>query len=259
MHLDEKEVVEFFTELFENGSSYTAINTARSALSTILCNDQGLTIGKYNSVKRFLKGVFELRPPMPRYQCIWDANIVLEFLKNWFPYEDLPLSHLTHKVVMLLALSSAQRAQTLHVINVNNVSFADDLVEIPIFKLLKQTTARNRKFLIRLKPFKDQPSLCVIKCLRAYIEKTKVLRGNEEQLLISFVKPHKPVTTQTISRWLKLVLQKAGIDVKFKAHSTRAASVSKSKQNNVNIDEILKKAGWSNDKTFKRFYDKIIV
>ena len=242
MHLDEKEVVEFFTELFENGSSYTAINTARSALSTILCNDQGLTIGKYNSVRRFLKGVFELRPPMPRYQCIWDANIVLEFLRNWYPYEDMPLSHLTHKVVMWLALSvsSAQRAQTLNVINVTNISFSDDLVEIPIYKLLKQTTARNRKFLIRLKPFKDQPSLCIIKCLRAYIEATKELRKNEEQLLISIVKPHKPVTTQTISRWLKLVLQKAGIDVvKFKAHSTRAASVSKSKQNNVNIDEIL--------------------
>ena len=109
--------------LFDQGSGYSVINTARSALSTILCNDKGLTIGNFTSVKRFLKGAFELRPPMPKYQFIWDANLMLNYLENFHPNEDLCLSYLTYKLAMLLALASAQRVQTLHAIKVHNILF----------------------------------------------------------------------------------------------------------------------------------------
>ena len=75
--------IEFLYELFSHDHSYSSLNTARSALSTILWNDNGLTIGKYPSVKRFLKGVFETRPPLPRYIATWDVNIVLCYLKTF--------------------------------------------------------------------------------------------------------------------------------------------------------------------------------
>ena len=66
--------------------------------------------------------------------------------------------------------------------------------------------------------------LCVVASLREYLKRTKTLRNN--QLLISYPKPHKGVTTDTISRWLKLVLKLAGIDTaKFNGYSTRAASI----------------------------------
>ena len=56
------------------------------------------------------------------------------------------------------------------------------------------------------------------------------------------------------------MLEEAGIDITaFQAHSTRAASYSKAKNDNVSTDDILKTAGWSNDRTFKKFYDKIIM
>ena len=58
----------------------------------------------------------------------------------------------------------------------------------------------------------------------------------------------------------KLVLFEAGIDVShFKAHSTRAASVSRAMKDSVNVNEILQAAGWSKSRTFHRFYDKVIV
>ena len=44
MQLHEKAVVRFLTDLSNKGESYSAFNLARSALSTILCNDNGLTI-----------------------------------------------------------------------------------------------------------------------------------------------------------------------------------------------------------------------
>ena len=48
-----------------------------------------------------------------------------------------------------------------------------------------------------------------------------------DKVFISNVKPHKPVSKDTVARWLKNVLAQADIDVAvFKPHSTRAASAS---------------------------------
>ena len=49
----------------------------------------------------------------------------------------------------------------------------------------------------------------------------------------------------------------SGIDTDiFTVHSTRVASTSKAKNNNVGINEIMSRAGWSNVKTFATFYEK---
>ena len=49
-------------------------------------------------------------------------------------------------------------------------------------------------------------------------------------MFLATVRPHKAVSTQTISRWLVKVLDKAGIDVSiYSGHSTRAASTTKAK------------------------------
>ena len=89
MSPDEPQVLEFLTSLFTAGESYSGINSARSALSTFLANEKGTTIGNFPSVKRFLKGVFTLRPPIARYNNIWDVNIVLEYIKIFYPYEGI--------------------------------------------------------------------------------------------------------------------------------------------------------------------------
>ena len=260
MCVDEVEVVRFLMVLYKNGNGYSAINTARCALSTIMCNASGVTIGSFASIKRFVKGVFETRPPRPRYTFIWDANIVLEYLRNFCPIKDMPLSYVTLKLVMLLALATAQRAQTLHSINVENIQISGCLVTIPITKPLKQSTARNFKHSLNIKRYNADKRICPVKTLEEYLERTKYIRNCEKQLFVSYLKPHRAVSKSTISRWLKMVLEEAGVDTKqFKAHSVRSAACANLKRNDVPIDEILKTAGWSNEKTFKKFYDKVIM
>ena len=94
-----------------------------------------------------------------------------------------------------------------------------------------------------------------------YLEKTKDIRGLINKLFISFRRPHKEVGTQTISRWIKKVMCKSGIDVNiFSAYSTRHASTSAAKRSGVNIDQIRKTAGWSKDsETFARFYNRHVI
>ena len=196
---------------------------------------------------------------MPRYNYIWDVNIVLDYLKLLSPCSDIPLSHLTYKVLMLIALASSQRVQTLREIKIENIEFYDNMAVIPIYSLLKCTSVTKRKCSLLLKAYNDDPNLCVMTHIQEYLNRTIHLR-KDSQLFISFAKPHNPVTTETISRWLRQVLEEAGIDSKvFKGHSTRAASCSNAKKYDTPIEEILKNAGWSNCETFHKFYDKVII
>ena len=96
-------------------------------------------------------------------------------------------------------------------------------------------------------------------CLEEYLERTKNLRQTEN-LLIATIRPHRSVGTQTLGRWIKAVLAGAGIDISlFKPHSTRHASATAAFAADIPIDEILKRAGWSNAMTFKRFYYKSVI
>ena len=51
---------------------------------------------------------------------------------------------------------------------------------------------------------------------------------------------------------------KSGLESYYGPHSTRAAATSKAKQVGVDIGTIIKTAGWSNAKTFAKFYDRQI-
>ena len=85
------------------------------------------------------------------------------------------------------------------------------------------------------------------------------MREYHTQLFISFIPPHRPVVNSSISIWLKTVLISAGVDMAiFTPHSTRSASTSAAKVSNVHMQTILKTAGWSNDCTFAKCYDKQI-
>jgi len=89
--------------------------------------------------------------------------------------------------------------------------------------------------------------------------RTKERRNNETFLLLGLVKPHKPVKSCTIARWMVEILSLAGIDTStFKAHSTRSASSSKAMCQGVPLDEIVKRGHWSSATTFEKFYCKDI-
>jgi hypothetical protein len=92
---------------------YSALNTARSALSTILKDSDGIPFGKNADVKLFLSGLFNDNPPQPRYVATWDPDTVLNMLKTWAPAKKLDFKCLTSKVAVLILLVSGQRLQTL--------------------------------------------------------------------------------------------------------------------------------------------------
>ena len=92
-----------------------------------------------------------------------------------------------------------------------------------------------------------------------YEERTKSFRdqGDTERskLFLAVVKPHKPINSSTMARWLRSLLGKAGIDTNiFKAHSVRGAAASAAA--NVTTIDIMKAANWSSESVFTKFYYK---
>lgn len=246
-------VLRFLTIQYKKGVSYSSLNSFRSAISQL----SGPEIGQDFRIKRFFRGVYHLRPSRPKYDEIWDPNVVLDYIRS-IPEENISLEMLTHKLATLMILATGQRVQTINSVNCSNIVRLDDRIEIRIPKRLK-TSGKNKFQPTLILPFcRDDPVICVAKTLMDYLDKTKNLRGLESCLFITTAKPHKAATTQTLSRWIKTMLGRSGVDVaKFTAHSTRHASTSAAARKGINIDTICRAAGWTRgSKTFASFYNR---
>lgn len=196
-----QQVIEFLTDQFTNGLGYSSINTARSALSAF-----GIMLGQYPAgshptVIRFMRGVFNIRPLRSRYTEVWDVNKMLRYLRSLSPVKYLSLKDLTIKLTSLIALTNAARTQTLQLLSVHKLKKLNSKFVLFFDGLLKQSRPGNDFSFIELFAFPPDRRLCVFTVLKEYLRRTRVLRGaGETKLLLSYMKPHKPVTNHTISR-----------------------------------------------------------
>lgn len=78
------------------------------------------------------------------------------------------------------------------------------------------------------------------------------LRDNtRETFFLSYVHPHKPVTSQILAYWVKDLLRNAGVDEAFKAHSVQGTFTSAAIARGVSLADILHTADWSRESTFR--------
>jgi len=238
-------VLNFLQQQFEHGTSYSSLNTLRSALSLLLTQPPGEPLGEDVRIKRFMKGVFRIRPQFPKYKFTWDPKPVIDYLKSLHPLNTLSLTDLTYKTVGLLALATAHRVQTFANMTLANVHENTGGIEIFIESFLKTSGPGKPQPTLCLPYFQECPELCIATVFLEYINRTNLVRNtNDQKILISFAKPHKPVTSQTVSRWIKHILSKSGIDIScFSAHSTRHASTSSAKNRGLDLELIRKTAG----------------
>nr|CAH7764039.1 unnamed protein product [Callosobruchus chinensis] len=136
----------------------------------------------------------------------------------------------------------------------------DHKIEINITDLIKTSGPKKCQPKIVLPYFRQRPNICVASTLKYYIDFTKTLRKNNDQLLITTKKPHHPATPQTVSKWFKKGLTLGSVDTSvFKAHSTRHASTSAVFRGGLNIETIRRTAGWSDrSNVFLTFYNRPI-
>ena len=155
---------------------------------------------------------------------------------------------------MLLSLLSGQRGQTILSFNIDHMIINKTEISFQINSLLKCSKPGRHSEPVIFRAYQEDPSLCVRVYVQAYLLRTKELRKDETQLFISYQKPYKAISRDTLARWIRTTMQLAGIDTAiFKPHSTRAASVSTAAKF-LPTKSILKAVGWSQESTFYKYY-----
>ena len=75
----------------------------------------------FSPMHSLLGGIFQSRPPLPRYCKTWDVDLVLQYIGSMGNSQELSLKDLTLKLVMLVVLTTAQRGQSLHLLDTQNM------------------------------------------------------------------------------------------------------------------------------------------
>ena len=77
-----EDIISFLTELHESGLGYSAINTAKSMLSSKFSIIHKRNIGVEPLVQRFMKGLFHMKPSVPKTLFTWDVKTVLRNVRG---------------------------------------------------------------------------------------------------------------------------------------------------------------------------------
>ena len=256
-----RHILSYLADLFHQGRQYPTIEVHRSAISSFHIPLKGVVVGWHPLVTKFMKGIFSLRPPKPRYFVTWDVNHVLQLLRSWSPAKSSSLKKLSLKLAMLGALITASRSSSLAKLDLKFRFFVSNGVYFKIADLTKCSRPERPGQKIFFASFPPDRRLCFCTYLKVYIERTKASHptnsGAKNPLFLSYIKPHGPVTSTTLARWVKSTLAEAGIDTtKFKAHSSRSASSSAAYEAGVTLPDIMEAADWSTVSTFTKFYHR---
>ena len=113
-------LIAFLLELHREGRAYLTINSARSAISTLYSLD-GNRLGEHPIVRRFMTGVRNLTPPVPKYPTFWKPESLLRFLKNW-EVQANNLKEVSLKLVTTIACLSVHASADARAISTDTVS-----------------------------------------------------------------------------------------------------------------------------------------
>ena len=181
------------TEEFKTGLPYNSLVSARSTLGHCLpCNIINHSTAQHSPVFTFLKGVYNLRPPTPKYVAIWNVNTLLSHIEH----KDISTFYdITKK---LATLFDSCIIHSYRYITDTEVSFTFDEVHKHSRPNYKQKPLIFRAFTSR--------DLCPVTTLIAYLEHRIPVSGDPALCIIT-VKPHKKASKDSISRRIKLCLK----------------------------------------------------
>lgn len=234
---DKTTVVRFLSNLFDTGLSYTAINTARSAISTFMKKTGDIDIHKNEIINRFMKGVHNGRPMLLRHTHTWDVNMVLKYVENM---DISSLLSLSQKLSMLFLLTTAQ-CQSLHVLKTSDITISTLDVTITFNSILKTTRPGSHQKPIKIRRYNNEKLNC--EHARTIFNRNTVLAKG--RLSVDFNNKTAQTCVQTNNG---AVMRCVWVSEHYKPHSTRAATTLWACYRGVPLTEIIKTAGWTLDK-----------
>ena len=278
-------VADFQMYLFEDKKLQpSTIDGYRSAIADKLGNTT-VNISKDDNLTHLLESFHRDRPKGRRGIPTWNLSLVLhQPTKAPFePLREASLKHLTFKTVFLLALGSGKRRSEIHAWQHKNIRHQSDWSKVSLFpspsflsknQLAKEGPESVAPVVIPAlaptldKSLKSDRSLCPVRALRYYLDRTSDLRQHKELVFVSFKKGFdKDISPATISSWIKQTVilcyelsdHQAHTLHQVKAHDVRAFAASKAFQSGVSLEQILSACHWKSHNTFTQFYLKDVA
>ena len=180
------------------------LNGYRSTVADKLGNSP-FNISKDGNLTRLLDSFHGDRPKGRRGIPSWNLSLVLHQLTKapFEPIKEASLKHLTFKTVFLLALGSGKRRSEIHAWQNRNIRHQSDWSKVSLYPspsfLSKNELAKEGPDSVApvVKPalaptldrsLKSDRSLCPVRALRYYLDRTSDLKQNKELVLVSFKK-----------------------------------------------------------------------
>ena len=143
----------------------------RSAISAFHNPVDGMNVEKHPKVISLMKGVANLRPPLPKYCEIWEVEEVLQQIKTWPNNLSLSIKQITLKTVMLLALSAIQRGSELHLLDKNLMTRSKNNYTFYLVDTVKHSKDGILPPDITFHSFEEDPCLCPVLALNEYTKR----------------------------------------------------------------------------------------
>ena len=165
-----KFVLNFLAYLFKEGLEYSTINSHRSAISAYHCHVDSIPVGQHPQICSLLTGVFNLKPPQPKYTFIWDVQKVLTDMNSLPENEHLSVLLLSQKLATLLALTAASRCSEICILDTRYMVQGETYYRFHFSKLFKSWRKGKPAPSIEYSSYFENNKLCVVKALNQYLK-----------------------------------------------------------------------------------------
>jgi len=253
-------IISFLTELFVSGKSYRTILGYRSAINAVAKVAYYPDICQHPLMQRFVRGVYNIRPPIPRFSRIWDVNTVFTYIKQMGDNDTMPMVQLSMKVATLLMLLTGKRCNSIDSFDVNYMDLTGDYCIFYPTYLLKHHRPGQTMKAIKYRAFHDDTVVCPVQAIADYYVRRSEYSTKSTKFFVSTKPPHDGAKKDTIANWVKRLLVAAGVDTRvYKTHSCRSAATSKALDLGLPLQTVLAAGDWSSQTTFFRHYRKEIL
>ena len=156
------QVLLFLYDLFQSGVEYSVMSSARFSLSTII-NIDGVPVRQDPVITRFMKGVFNIKPALPKHNFTWDVGIVITYISK---IDTNSLKYLSQKLAALLVLLCGQRCgEILSVLDIRNLNLSENMYVTRIGGILKTSGPKNHISEIKFRSYPNDLTIYLVNCL----------------------------------------------------------------------------------------------
>ena len=194
------ELLDYFTQMYNSGASYSVLNSSKSVLSQTVLLPLYSSILEHPQITKYFKGVYNLRPPTQKITFAWDVKILFDYFNPKGENDQLSDKSLTQKLLILFLLLRGQRMNTVYFFTVDRMKVTDIGVTFSPNHVLKHSKPGKKLDSFHYRAYHNK-RFCVVDCLKEYLKcrSTKV-QTDTKALFIRYGKLFREAAIDSMRR-----------------------------------------------------------